>query len=165
MKTKNTRLNFKDLFTGRIIHLTEPGSPVVEAKVTGFYNTTIEVMGIHFCNGEERPTWNSDHGDYDILPCSEELMAKMGFAGNKPKDGTPDWVVLTRYHFPSKGVMLEIAEQNGNTKVHSFQDIYFNPNESHVRAFAKRKQAERYSTRFTNHYPGSEELETIFYKE
>lgn len=46
MKTKNIRLGFKDLFNGRVIYITEPGMPVMEAKVRGFLNTSTKAITI-----------------------------------------------------------------------------------------------------------------------
>lgn len=162
MKTKNIRLDFKDLFNGRVIYITEPGMPVMEAKVKGFYNTSTEAVGVHFYEGEEKPTWQSEHGDYDILPYSEVLMEKLGFSHHRPKCKNPRWVIVTKYHFPTKGVMLEIANMHGVLNIHHFQSTYFDPNECHLRAFKSKVRAERYSKLYADHMPGIGPLESFF---
>lgn len=162
MKTKNIRLGFKDLFNGRVIYITEPGMPVVEAKVRGFYNTSTKAIAIHFYEGVEKPSWKSDHGDYDILPYSDSLLAELGFGDHKPQCPDPRWVVVTRYHFPTTGVKLEIAGRNGNRFINEFQSTYFDPNESHLRAFKSRARAARYSKLYADHMPGVGPLESFF---
>lgn len=162
MKTKKIRLRFNDLFNNRIIYMAEPGMPVVEAKVLGHFNSTVSAMGLHFSESEGKPTWSSDHGDYDILPYSEELMVELGIPGAKPSCANPRWVVVTMYHFPNKVVKLGIVNKQGILKTHEFQESYFDPNECHMRAFKTRKLAERYSELYADHIPGTGPLESIF---
>lgn len=150
---KNQRLKLKDLFNGRVVYMAEPGVHPVKMVCGQSSNGVLRYSTIMLdTSGKSHEELLKQHnGKYTIV--SQEMMVKMAQKANKP---IPVGTGLIKHHVQPT-VVIEITDDKGNK--HYFQDIYFDPSESRMKAFAKLKQAERYSD-----YPKKfgEGLESIF---
>ena len=142
MKTKNTRLRFKDFFTGRLIYITEPGRPVLYAKIMGKSRNKVGCLGYSFSPRIMSPS--ELYNGKPFTPIYKESFEKVfGEHCSAIPEGT-EMAVLWDYSFDSESVVLQFLNTLNNEPV-SIQDILFDPAESKVRAFAKVKQAIAYS--------------------
>ena len=156
MKTKNIRLRFKDFFTGRIIYITEPGKPVIVAKVLRKQREKINCLGFSFSDRLLKPSEIYRGSNYKIV--HKESFEKVFQDKYKEIPETAVMAILNDYSFSSQKVVLEFMNTLNETPL-AVQDIYFNPAESNTRVFAKYTQANRYSQRFTELNP---KLESFF---
>ena len=142
MKTKNTRLRFKDFFTGRLIYITEPGRPVLYAKIMGKSRNKVGRLGYSFSPRIMSPS--ELYNGKPFTPIYKESFEKVfGEHCSAIPEGT-EMAVLWDYSFDSESVVLQFLNTLNDTPV-SILDIMFDPLESKVRVFAKEKQAIAYS--------------------
>ncbi len=156
MKTKNIRLRFKDLFTGRIIYITEPGKPVIVAKVLRKQRENVNCMGFSFSDRLLKSSEIYRGSNYKVV--HKESFEKVFQDKYTEIPETAVMAILQDYSFSSQNVVLELMNTLNETPV-PVQDIYFDPAQSNTRVFAKYAQAKRYSQRFTELNPN---LESFF---
>ncbi len=151
MKIKNVVLKFKDLYNGRIVYFSEPGKPVVKAKVLYKKRGVFRYKTYHAYN-HDVPLEKLYIGHPFKALSADELKAKLG-------ESTAKNIVVgseNEHIVPTRGVIVDFLTTFSNTDFY-VQDIFFDPEETNMRCFAKYKQAEHWSKR-----PELEELETLY---